>query len=68
MEDRLPSAPAGKFYEIASIVDFNISQRKAIVSAPMTLECKFKILRQGRTHLSSSIEIAPQDNRPNYFF
>ena len=33
MEDRLPSAPAGKFYEIGSVVDFKISQQKAIVSA-----------------------------------
>ena len=33
MEDSLPSAPAGKFQEIASAVDFNASQRKLIVSA-----------------------------------
>lgn len=37
MEDRLPSAPAGKFYKAASVVDFNISQQKAIVSAAPNL-------------------------------
>jgi hypothetical protein len=33
MEDRLPSAPTGKFYKAASVVDFNNSQQKTIVSA-----------------------------------
>jgi len=30
MEDRLPSVPPGKFYEMASVVDFNNNQRKII--------------------------------------
>ena len=33
MEDRLPSAPAGRFYKAASVVDYNNSQQKTIVSA-----------------------------------
>jgi len=30
MEDRLPVAPGGKFYAIASVVDFNLSQQQVI--------------------------------------
>jgi hypothetical protein len=37
MEDRLPPPPAGKFYAIASVVDFNVSQRKLIVSAALVI-------------------------------
>jgi hypothetical protein len=69
MEDRLPF-PTGKFYEMASVVDFNNNQRKIIVSAVPKKNffdmSKFFFGAQGRTRISSSVEINPQDYSPNY--
>ena len=67
MEDRLPSTPAGKFYKAASVVDYNNSQQKVIVSAALTLGSKFKSLCQGRTYLSSSVEITSKVHSSNDF-
>ena len=44
MEDRLPSPPASKLRQIAAVVDFNLSQRKIIVSVVLTLEVNLYLL------------------------
>jgi hypothetical protein len=69
MEDRLPTAPAGKFKRAAAHVDFNLTQQRLIVRQFMLgdfhdFNCTFQ---QGWTIIPPPIKGSPTNNRSDYF-